>query len=216
MGNLVVWGTQQADALFGFIQRPYRRGSEPYARLEKRRMLMVGDLKRGDPWIFGMKSHRYSGMFMLNDPPLAAHFTEPKDGKIWILDWESLSPVRADAKRPPVASADDEEDEIEPKPPLISAEDRRRFTRLTQEWKSETAYVSSINKIILHPAYQQIIGMGPSVIELILKDMQQEERYWFWALESLTGENPVSDESRRDITRLTQDWLEWGKGHGYL
>jgi len=92
---------------------------------------------------------------------------------------------------------------------------RRRFVKLARQWEKETVNFSSVQQIVLNPNYQAIIGMGPKVIPLILKAMEESPGLWFWALISLTGEDPVSNEMRGDMTRMTETWLAWGKENAY-
>jgi hypothetical protein len=68
------------------------------------------------------------------------------------------------------------------------------FHTLATQWREETNFVSSSTDLILHPAYQQIIGLGPTVITHLLRDLQIQPSppHWFWALQSITRENPVS------------------------
>lgn len=40
------------------------------------------------------------------------------------------------------------------------ADPGRKIQILKQEWEAQTAHLSSITEIAMHPAYQQIIGMG--------------------------------------------------------
>lgn len=91
-----------------------------------------------------------------------------------------------------------------------------RFSTLKTEWEAETAYLSSITEIAIHPAYQQIIGMGPIAIPLILSEMKRKPGHWFWALKSITGEDPVLPEQRGQIVQMTEAWLRWGEEQGYL
>lgn len=44
---------------------------------------------------------------------------------------------------------------------------RARFDTLADEWAEATRFQSSSTEIAIHPAYQQIIGMGPAVLPLI-------------------------------------------------
>ncbi|MEG3848501.1 hypothetical protein QT971_14170 [Microcoleus sp. herbarium19] len=67
----------------------------------------------------------------------------------------------------------------------------------------------------MHAAYQRIIGMGPAVVPLILRDLEQKPDHWFWALRAITGDNPVKPEQRGRMKLMTQAWIEWGKEHGY-
>ncbi len=92
----------------------------------------------------------------------------------------------------------------------------RRFHRLVREWKDAKVFTSSGTEIALHPAYQQIIGMGKEAIPLILGELQREEDHWFWALKAITGEDPVPAGDRGQLPKMTADWLRWAEEHGYL
>lgn len=46
-----------------------------------------------------------------------------------------------------------------------------RFFMLKAEWETETVHLSSMTKIVMHHAYQQIIGMGQIAIPSILSEM---------------------------------------------
>src|SRR5688572_11014345 len=51
---------------------------------------------------------------------------------------------------------------------------RERFARLFCEWKDATRFSSSITESAMHPAYQQIIGMGKDAIPLIIAELRKE------------------------------------------
>ncbi len=90
-----------------------------------------------------------------------------------------------------------------------------KFRRLADEWERETAMHSVTSKIVLHPAYQRIIGMGPTVIPLILRQMKKKPGHWFWALDALTGgESPA--EGAANLLEATSSWIKWGESKGYL
>jgi hypothetical protein len=90
-----------------------------------------------------------------------------------------------------------------------------RFHTLASEWERETRYKSLISDIISHPAYQQIIGMGLCVIPLLLQELKSNPAHWFWALHSITGDNPIKPEHKGRLQKMVQDWLQWGKDRGY-
>lgn len=94
-------------------------------------------------------------------------------------------------------------------------EELARFQTLAQQWKQETAHLSNIAKKALHPAYQEIIGMGKAVIPLLLAELKREPDDWFWALHALTGANPVPAVSRGNLRAMTEAWLQWGSEKGY-
>ncbi len=91
-----------------------------------------------------------------------------------------------------------------------------RFSMLKDEWESDTLALSSITEISLHPAYQQIIGMGPVAIPMILNELSKAPNHWFWALKSITGEDPVPLEARGRTKKMVDTWLEWGRHQGYI
>jgi len=65
-------------------------------------------------------------------------------------------------------------------------------------------------------SYQNIIGMGPAVVPLILKELEKEPDHWFWALEAITGENPVGENEAGDLEASARAWVQWGKQKGIL
>ena len=91
----------------------------------------------------------------------------------------------------------------------------QRFEALAAEWRRETGHLSLMSDIVLHTAYQQIIGMGKPAIALILQDLQHQPDHWFWALRSITGENPIQPEDRGRLAQMAAAWLAWGRQHGY-
>ena len=93
---------------------------------------------------------------------------------------------------------------------------RGRFQALRGDWKSKTRHLSNTAQIALVFSYQQIIGMGPEVVPLILRDLERETDHWFWALEAITGENPVKQEDAGDMSASAQAWLDWGQRNGLV
>jgi hypothetical protein len=90
---------------------------------------------------------------------------------------------------------------------------RVAFEELALSWSSGTAHLSSPARLVEHPAYRQIIGLGPAVLPLILRDLAETGRFWFPALNAITGENPVSDDAMGDVERMTADWIAWGRAN---
>jgi len=87
-----------------------------------------------------------------------------------------------------------------------------RFDRLASTWERETALESFITRAAVHPAYQQIIGLGPVAVPLILARLEQESKPWFWALTAITGKNPA--EGTETVDEATRLWLDWGRATG--
>lgn len=91
----------------------------------------------------------------------------------------------------------------------------RAFHNLASQWKEATQFVSSVTEMVTDPAYQQIIGMGKAVLPFIFAELRREPDHWFWALQAITGENPVPPADRGRIQAMTQAWLDWAETHGY-
>lgn len=100
--------------------------------------------------------------------------------------------------------------------PILETPDiETRFLELAQQWRWETAMMSLVTKMSMHPAYQRIIGMGQPVVPLILRELEQEPDHWFWALQAITGANPVQPEQRGRLPQMAAAWIQWGREHGY-
>ena len=91
----------------------------------------------------------------------------------------------------------------------------RKFIRLREEWKAQRGPHSDTVSLVMHPAYQRIIGMGPTVIPLLLRELESNLDNWFWALMAITEADPVEESSRGDGAAMAQAWVRWGKQHGY-
>lgn len=91
-----------------------------------------------------------------------------------------------------------------------------RLERLMEQWRAGTAYTSSWTEMVLHPAYVQIIGMGPAVLPYLLREMQRKPDHWGWALFAITGVNPVPAEHAGDVELIAKAWLRWGRQAGYV
>jgi hypothetical protein len=68
---------------------------------------------------------------------------------------------------------------------------------------------------MMHPSYQAIMGMASDnrdeVIDLMLRDMQQNRREWFWALSYLTHENPIERKDAGRLDKMIKAWVRWGQ-----
>jgi hypothetical protein len=92
------------------------------------------------------------------------------------------------------------------------ADTQSRFDKLANEWENETRNISSPKTIVQHPTIRRIIGMGESVVPLILRRMKHHPWFWFGPLMELTREtiDPVTPTMRGDMQQMTEAWLKWG------
>ena len=99
---------------------------------------------------------------------------------------------------------------------LVEATLDREFERLNQEWMNTLPQGCDVSEMVMHPAYQRIIGMGPRAVPLVLRELERTQGHWFWALHAMTGANPVPEESEGNIQKMAVAWLDWGRGLGYI
>lgn len=110
------------------------------------------------------------------------------------------------------------EPQLEIFPHETAADDRFIFRALVDQWRRERGPTSSTVDMAVCPSYQKIIGMGPRAVPLILSELESEgghPDHWFWALQALTGINPVTEEDEGDLPRMAREWLEWARAQGY-
>jgi hypothetical protein len=51
---------------------------------------------------------------------------------------------------------------------------------------------------------------------LILEELRREPDHWFWALESITDQNPVPPEAAGRIRLIADSWIRWGVEQGLI
>lgn len=95
--------------------------------------------------------------------------------------------------------------------PTPSPRDRQRFNELVEEWRRETVATPTLDKQVLHPAYQKIIGMGERAVPLLIEELREEPDHWFWALTAITGEDPIPPEARGRLDLMAEAWLHWAE-----
>lgn len=100
--------------------------------------------------------------------------------------------------------------------PAPESELQARFGSLAERWREETEFASAPSALFMNPAYQEIIGLGPAVLPLILRDLAETQDHWFWALRAITGADPVPPEERGYVARMAERWLDWGRAAGLL
>jgi hypothetical protein len=103
---------------------------------------------------------------------------------------------------------------IERRIPMWPTASAHCFYSLAETWQRECAHLSSLREMVLHPAYQQIIGMGRYALPFLLRELENKPDHWGWALCAITGENPVPPEHRGRLADIARDWLEWARNKG--
>jgi|SRR5439155_22343518 len=105
---------------------------------------------------------------------------------------------------------------LKPSPPTQRTETlEERFRRLKATWEMATGHLSSMSAASEHPAYQEVIRLGPAVVPLLLRDLEDNETHWFRALREITGANPIPPSAAGNIPEMAAAWLRWAKDNGY-
>src|SRR4051812_10319697 len=81
---------------------------------------------------------------------------------------------------------------------------RERFERLAVQWKEQSRHMSNTAQMAMLSSYQQIIGMGELAVPLLLEELRREPDHWFWALEAITQQNPISKEVAGKVRLMAQ------------
>ena len=88
-----------------------------------------------------------------------------------------------------------------------------RFSKLLNEWQLAASSSSFMEDYVMHPAFQQIVGMGPPAIPLILRELDQRPLL-MWALGAITGEHPIPQDAHGDFRAMTEAWYNWAREAG--
>ena len=91
-----------------------------------------------------------------------------------------------------------------------------QFQSLADIWEKDRPRGVDVAEMVMHPAYQHIIGMGKQVVPLLLDRLIKKPNHWFWALHAITGENPVVDCDAGNPKKMTEAWIQWGLKQGYI
>jgi hypothetical protein len=75
------------------------------------------------------------------------------------------------------------------KEPVETVEEK--FQPLESVWRAETAYVSSSSDLVAHPEFWEIVDLGPAVIPLLLRELENHTGHWHRALRLITGGDPL-------------------------
>jgi hypothetical protein len=103
-----------------------------------------------------------------------------------------------------------------PTPPVQPEESiEAKFRRLASAWHADTAYFSSTTDQVAHPAFGEIVAMGPAVIPLLLRELQNRTGHWHRALRRIAGIDPNPAADRGNISKTAEAWHPApGKGAG--
>ncbi len=88
-----------------------------------------------------------------------------------------------------------------------SVSDELVFRFLADDWQRQTGHYSIVQQKVLHPAYQEIIGMGNRALPFLIKELDSKPSHWFWALRAIARENPAQHSDTPEEAAIA--WREW-------
>jgi len=91
---------------------------------------------------------------------------------------------------------------------------QEEFHELASTWYRETGKMSSAEQMVLHPAYQKIIGMGEDALPFIFKELKRTKGHWIWALAIITRDDKAKPGMK--FREAVDAWLAWGQSNGYI
>jgi len=100
--------------------------------------------------------------------------------------------------------------------PLSRETIQSKFRNLAATWKFDNVVTSSPSSLVSDQSYQEIIGMGPTILPHLLEELRNNPDEWFWALRAIAQENPVKPEHQGNFKAMTNDWIQWGKEKGHI
>lgn len=84
-----------------------------------------------------------------------------------------------------------------------------KFLKLKAAWRDETGLLSDSTKIVTNYHYLRIVGMGDVAVDCIIRDLKENgDEWWDYALNLITGINPVKEEHAGYLKEICKDWLE--------
>jgi len=87
------------------------------------------------------------------------------------------------------------------------------FNELYIKWREETRFDSFIGNPD-HNCYDEIVKLGRDVIPYIIDKLREEPSLIFMPLVRITGKNPVKEENKGIIKKMTEDWIQWWEKEG--
>lgn len=89
-----------------------------------------------------------------------------------------------------------------------------KFYKLVEKWRNDTRHTSSIKKMVEHPSYKEIIGLGVGVLPLLFQELNEHREHWLVALNAITGKDPAPPGCT--FREAVDAWLRWGREKGYF
>jgi hypothetical protein len=101
-------------------------------------------------------------------------------------------------------------------PQKTRADKKELFYEYLNKWRVETSLKSNPRDIILNTNYQLIIGLGEEILPVLLEEIKTKPTNLFHALKMISRADPTTNEDRKDILKMVDSWLTWGRNQGLI
>lgn len=91
-----------------------------------------------------------------------------------------------------------------------------KFNELKSKWLEDTSFLSNIDEKTNHIAYKEIISFGLDILPFIIDDLIENQNHWFYALETITGINPILNGDEGNIPAMTEAWSNWAEENNLI
>lgn len=93
---------------------------------------------------------------------------------------------------------------------IYDQKDKEEFNLYKEKLNKETAMWSMFK--LDNENYLKIVGMDKKVIPILISELLKDpDWYWFFAIETITGEKIVQKGHEGKLFLIAQDFIEWGK-----
>ena len=75
--------------------------------------------------------------------------------------------------------------------------------------------MATVREMVGHAAYREIIDLGDAAVPWLLRELERDPDHWLAALKRSQRADPVPEECRGDLRKMTEYWTRWGRDNGY-
>lgn len=84
-----------------------------------------------------------------------------------------------------------------------------KFKHFKNEWIKQTRYHSNPELVYSNENYKEIINLGDKVVPFLIKDLDENDGDWLFALSSILNIDPVNEENRGNWNKMKKDWNKY-------
>ena len=92
---------------------------------------------------------------------------------------------------------------------FIYNELEHKFNKYKADWIKQTCYHSNPEIVYNNENYKNIISLGSKVIPFLIKDLNENNGDWIFALSSILEVDPVKDSNKGNWTNMKKDWIKY-------